>query len=149
MASIPYSAIDHAIYVTDNAGITFAGQGEPDADFISATFINDTVSSTEGVKGDVQDSIRVAKMGEITFTCQWGSDTNKILNQVYEDQNNGLYMQRLDIKRISNTENTTVITGINPKLVKLPDYALGQEGSDRAYVFRVHEMTYAEKQTPA
>ena len=101
------------------------------------------------MKGDVQDSIRVAKMGEVTITCQWGSDLNKILNQVYDDQNDSNYMIRLDVKRISNTENTTVITGLNPKIVKPADYTLGSEAADRAWVVRVHKMKLVEVQAPA
>ena len=149
MSTAIFNAIDHGMYFTTFDDVTFVGQGEPDADFISATFVNDTVTSTEGVKGDVQHSIRKARMGEITFTCQWGSDTNKILNQVYKDQDESNYMKRIDVKRISNTENTTVITGIKPVIVKRPDYTLGSEAADRAWVIRVENMDLVETQAPA
>jgi hypothetical protein len=149
MSTIAYNALDHAVYITDYQDFTFAGQGEPDGDYIAATFVNDTVTSTEGVKGDVQDSIRVGEMGEITVTSQWGSDLNKILTQVYKDQKSSNFMKRLDVKRISNTENTTILTGLNPKIVKIPDYTLGSEAADRAWVIRVHKMDMVEVQAPA
>lgn len=148
-APLPYSAANHHLYLTTFDGVTFALQGEPDADFILAEFVNDTTESKEGAKGDVQDSVRIAKMGRITATCQWGSDFNKVMNQVYKDQSDGNFLQSADIKRISNTENTTVATSINPKIVKLPNWNAGVSAADRAYILNVHNMEMQERQTPA
>jgi hypothetical protein len=147
--SKPLNTLDHNLYLTTYDGNTFAGQGEPDADFILAEFVNDTVTSVEGAKGEVQDTVRVAKMGRITFTCQWGSDFNKFMNQVYKDQQEGNYLQSADIKRISNTENVTVATSINPKIVKLPNWAAGPQATDRAYILNVHNMEMAEREIPS
>lgn len=149
MASIPYSATDHALYITTYDDITFALQGEPNADFINIEFVNDQVTSSEGAKGDVQDSIRKAEMARITASCQWGSDFNKIMNQLNEDQKNGNYAKRAEVKRISNTENTTIFTSINPKVVKLPNWTVGTEAADRAYILNVHNGVMNEKQAPA
>lgn len=145
MPTTPYSANDHALYLTDYESNTIVGQGEADADFISAEFVNDTVNSIEGAKGDVQDSIRVAEMGRITFTNQWGSSFNKSMNKIYADQQDGKYLQKAEIKRISDEENTTVVTSSNPKVVKLPNYTIGVNASDRAYIFNVHHMEFPER----
>jgi len=147
--STPYSAENHALYLTTSAGTVFAGQGEADSDFISAEFTNDAVSSVEGAKGDVQDSIRVAKMGTITFTNQWGSDFNDNMNEVFENQKNGSYMLKAEIVRTGPTGNVTVVSATNPKIVKLPSYTLGTNAADRAYVFNVHDMQFTERTAPS
>ena len=151
MTTKAYNSLDHTLYIKDGEGNTFSGQGEPDSDFIGAEFVNDSVTSVEGAKGDVQDSIRVAKMGRVTFTNQWGSDFNSIMNHVYKQQKKGTFMTDLWVQRTNaNTgENVRVLTSTNPKIVKLPNYNLGVSASDRAYVFNVHGMTLDEEIDPA
>jgi len=149
MASKPYNAIDHALYLTTFNDITFIAQGEPDADFIAVSFVNDAVTASEGAKGDVQFSQRVASLGTIVFTCQWGSPTNDNLNQVFFDQQAGNILKKAEIKRISNTENIVVWTSVNPKITKIPDYTTGVTASDRGWNFMVEKLTAGEKLAPA
>ena len=149
MANKPYNAIDHALYLTTFNGITFVAQGEPDLDFIAVSYVNDATTASEGAKGDVQFSQRVASLGTIVFTCQWGSPTNDNLNQVFEDQQAGNIMLKAEVKRISNTENTVVWTSINPKITKIPDYATGVEASNRGWNFMVERLKAGEKLAPA
>lgn len=148
MANKPYNAVDHALYLTTFDNITFVAQGEPDADFIAVSFVNDAVTAVEGAKGDVQFSQRVASLGTIIFTCQWGSPTNDNLNQVFSDQQNGDNLLKAEIKRISNTENVIVWTSINPKITKIPDYATGVSASNREWNFMVERLTAGEKVNP-
>jgi hypothetical protein len=149
MSNKPYNAKDHALYLTTYDGITFVGQGEPDADFIAVTYVNDSTTAAEGAKGDVQFSQRIASLGNILFTCQWGSPTNDNLNQVYADQQKGNYLQSAEVKRISNTENITVWSAINPKIVKPADYTVGIAVADRGWNFLVEKLTPGEKLAPA
>lgn len=151
MPTIAYSAAEHSIYITTYDDITFVGQGEPDADFIGIEFVNDSVTSVEGAKGEVQDSIRVAKMGRVTFTNQWGSNFNDVMNQVNKDQQAGNYMKSLTVKRTNETTgvNDEIMSCVNPKIVKLPNYSIGVSASDRTYVYNVHNMEMKEVEAPA
>lgn len=149
MANKPYNAIDHALYLTTFDGVTFIAQGEPDADFIAVTYVNDSTTATEGAKGDVQFSQRKASLGSIVFTCQWQSPTNDNLNQVFDDQQIGSYLKKAEVKRISNTENITIWSSINPKIVKRADYSLGTTVADRGWSFLVEKLTAGEKLAPA
>lgn len=149
MANIPYQAADHALYITTHDDITFSFQGEPDGDFIVVSYDNDTVTAQEGAKGDVQYSQRVASLGTIVATCQWQSLSNENLNKVFKDQQNSLFMKRAEVKRISNTENTTVCTSLEPMIMKTPDYGLGTTAADRAWSFKVKNLTFEETTAPA
>lgn len=149
MANIPFSAADHALYLTTHDDVTFALQGEPDGDFIVVSYDNDTVTAQEGVKGSVQYSQRVASLGTIVATNQWQSPFNDQMNQVFKDQQNSLYMKRAEVKRISSTENTTVCTSIKPMIMKTPDYGLGSTAADRAWSLKVSQLTFEEVADPA
>lgn len=148
MANKPYSAINHSLYITTSDGFSFRLQGEPDADFIAVSFVNDATTASEGAKGDVQFSQRVASLGTIVFTCQWGSPTNDNLNQVFSDQQNGTYLT--DIKVVSDRTGTniTIWSGLRPKIVKIPDYTTGITGADRGWSFMVEKLTAGEKVNP-
>lgn len=148
MATKPYNAVDHALYLTTFDDVTFIAQGEPDADFIAVTFVNDSSTATEGAKGDVQFSQRIASLGNIAFTCQWGSSTNETLNQVFADQQNGSFLKSAKIKRISETENVVVWECVNPKIVKRADYTIGIAPADRAWNFLAEKLTPGERSSP-
>jgi len=149
MANKPYSALDHALYLTTFDDITFVCQGDADGDFLAVSYVNDSSAAIEGAKGDVQFTERVASLGLIVFTCQWGSPTNDNLNQVFIDQQAGKIMKVAEIKRISNTENIVIWTSINPKIAKVPDYTIGTTVADRAWNFMVERMLPGEKLAPA
>lgn len=149
MANRPYNALDHALYLTTFDGTTFVGQGEPDADFIAVSYVNDASTAIEGAKGDVQFSQRIASLGLFVFTCQWGSPTNDNLNQVFADQQAGNFLQSIELKKISNTENVTIWSAVNPKIVKVPDYATGIAPADRGWNFLGEKLTPGERVTPA
>ncbi len=149
MPTLSYDAANHFFYLTSYDDITFALGGAPDGDFFTVTYANDATSSAEGAQGDVQFSQRVASLGNVTYTSQWGAETNKILNQVFKDQQKGLYMQTAELKRISNIENVTVLTCSRAMIQKVPDYTIGTESSDRGWTFALEKMTFKELQTPA
>lgn len=148
MPSKPYNASNHALYLTTFDDITFVAQGEPDADFIAVSYVNDAVTSSEGAKGDVQFSERIASLGLIVFTCQWGSVSNENLNQVFADQQEGNILKKAEVKRISNSENIVIWTSINPKLVKPADYTIGTAASNRGWNFSVERLKAGERTAP-
>jgi len=149
MADKPYSATNHAWYFTTDEDITFSTKGEIDGDFIILTLVNDSVSSVEGAKGDTQDSIRVAKLANTTVATQWGSDLNDNFNYVSKRQEDGNFMKRAELKRISNTENVTIASGVDPKIMKIPDYTLGTTAGDRSWTIKISKLNFLERTAPA
>jgi len=149
MPTIPYDTASHVLYLTANDGTTFAGEGEPDGEFFNATYDNSAVSAIEGAKGTVQFSQRIASLGTITSTTQWGADYNKILTKMFNDQQKGLHPQGISLKRINDNENVTVINGLKFMIEKLADYAIGTEGTDRGWSLKVEQMKFEEVQDPA
>ncbi len=146
---IPYNALDHYLYLTTYDDVTFRLEGAQDGDFINVAYSNDVMSFTEGAQGDVQPSQRVATLGTITFTGQWGSDFNSKLNQVFKDQQKSLFLKKAQVKRINDAENTLVWDSKGAWLVKPADMALGSEASPRAWAITVKGLTAEETTAPA
>ena len=149
MPSIPYDALSHSLYVVTHDGVTHVAEGEPDGDFFLASYDNDSVTGQEGAKGDVQFSQRIASLGTITSTMQWGAATNKTFNKIFQDQQKGLYPQSATLKRITATENITVISSLRFMIGKTPDYGIGVEAANRAWGLKVERMKFEEVQDPA
>lgn len=145
---INYNALDHFLYLTDDEGITFRAEGAQDGDYISVVFDNDTMSFSEGAQGDVQPSQRVASLGTITFTGQWGSDSNSKFNYVFNRQQSSLYMRKAQIKRINTTENVLVWDSTGVWITKSADWTVGSEASPRAWAFKVKGLKAAETLAP-
>ena len=149
MPNIAYNAEDHALYLTTFDDVTFSTDGEIDGDFLVITYDNDAISAVEGAKGKVQFSQRIASLGNAQVAVQWGSQFNEVLQQAFRDQQQGNYLQRAELKRISNTENTTVCTSINPKIMKVADYTIGTVAGDRTWNLKLENLSFEEVQDPA
>jgi hypothetical protein len=149
MPTLAYDADAHKLYITTYDDKTFQVEGEPDGDFFLATYDNEAVTASEGAKGDVQFSQRIASLGTVTSTSQWGSDTNKVLNQVFKDQQKGNHPKKVELKRITDTENVLVLTCSRAMIGKTPDYGIGVEAADRPWGFKLEKMKFDETQAPA
>ncbi|MBU2645887.1 DUF3277 family protein [bacterium] len=148
MTTTPYNSVDHALYVTTYDDITFAVQGKPDGDYIAVTYDNDAIQAVAGVDGDVQFSQIKASLGTITATNQWGSPWNANMNHCFRNQQAGNYLKKLEVKRISASENTTIWSTGRPMIVKTPDYSIGSKANDRAWAFKVENLVPGEFTAP-
>ncbi len=145
---VNFNALDHYLYLTTHDDITFRIEGAQDGDFLSVVYDNDTMSFSEGAQGDVQPSQRVASLGMITFTGQWGSDSNKKFAFVFNSQQQSLYLKKAQIKRINTTENVVVWDSQGAWLVKTADWTVGSEASARAWAVKVKRLKEAETEAP-
>jgi len=144
-----YDALNHFIYITTFDDVTFSLEGEQDGDFLSIVFDNDSITGAEGAKGDVQWSQRQPSLGTIVFTGQWGSDFNQKLNQVHKDQIAGNPPKKLQVKRISGTENTLIYDTGSCRIMKTADQAIGSVANPRAWSIKVGKLTEEEVAAPA
>jgi hypothetical protein len=149
MTTKPYASLDHIVYITTYDDKVFPLQGKPDADYILIEFQNEPVDAVEGVDGDVQYSLRTAKMANWTMTNQWGADWNDYMNQAHEDQASGNYLKKIELKRINQTTNISIAEGQRPMIKKIPNYQLGAKAADRAWIVVCEKTDMKEKQTPA
>lgn len=152
MATKIYNSLDHKVYFTFNdngTSKTFAGQGEPDADFISVTYDNEAVQAMEGAKGDVQFSQKKASLGSLSASFQWGSSTNDNLNYVFRNQQKGMYLEKVEVKRITDVENVIVWTSSRAMIAKIPDYSVGSQANDRSWDIKLEGLFPGEFTTPS
>ncbi len=148
MANKVYFSQDHFLYLTTYDDITFSLQGKPDGDFLQVDYDNDTITVAEGADGEPQWSQRVASVGTFIATIQWGADTMDKMHKVFEDQQKGFYLKRAELKRITNTENVTVCTSQEPKILKLPTYTIGTVAADRPMSIKVSKLKFEEVVDP-
>lgn len=144
-----YDANSHVAYLTTYDDVTFALEGDADGDNFAADYDNDAITSIEGSRGDVQFSQVIASLGTVTKTMQWGSASNKILNQVFKDQQSGNPPKKLELKRINDDENVLVLTSSRCVIQKVPTYTTGTAAQNRAWAFKLEKMSFDEVQDPA
>lgn len=144
-----FDAATHAFYVTTHDGITVAMEGEPDGDNFLATYEGDAVTGTPGAKGDIQWSQIIISKGIVTKTMQWGSESNQILQKIFADQQNQLYPQKGELKRISGTENVTEVTCSRLMITKPADLTEGVAAANRPWAFQLEKMKFPEEVAPA
>ncbi len=145
---ITYNALDHFIYIVTYDGITFKLEGAQDGDFITVTYDNDSVTGAEGAQGDVQWSQRIPSLGTVVFTGQWGSDSNGKMNQVHKDQISGNFPQKMQIKRINDSENVLLYDTSSCRVMKGADLGLGSVAAPRAWSFKVGGLSEEEVTAP-
>ncbi len=145
MSDKVYAMDEHTFYVTNHDDKTVAFNGGDD-DYISVAFENVSVTGEESAKGAVQWNRRVTRKGTITVSLQWGSNENDILNQMFFDQSEGNLLKSSSVKRITQTENTTLYSTVGRLFIqKIPDDSLGAEGGSRIWIFDVEKMTADER----
>ncbi len=144
-----FDANSHVLYLTTYDDITFAIGGDADGDNFLATYDNASVTKVEGAKGDVQFSQRIASSGTVTKTVQWGADSNKILNQVFKDQQKGNTPKKLELKKINENQNVLVMTSSRCVIEKIPDLTTGVTAQNRGWAFGLEKMSFPEVQAAA
>ena len=143
-----YSALDHKIYLTTDEGTTFALEGAIDGDFITVEYDNDSVNAVEGAQGNVQFSQRKNSLGTVSFSGQWGAVTNENLNYVFARQQKGYFIEKLQVKRINELENTLIHDAQRAMIQKPPTNTMGPTASDKSWPFKVEGLTYEEQTAP-
>lgn len=149
MAITKYSANEYTLFLTTYDDVTWAFSGEGPDDVFTFAYDNDDITTTVGIKGDVQFSQTVASLGTATAVCQWGADTVKKITQMHRDQQDGNFMKKLQLKRNSDSVNETVVDCETSAIQKMPDLVQGASATPRSFLFKLEKMRFEQVETPA
>jgi hypothetical protein len=148
---IPYSLSEHKVYITNHLDSIFdATEGCDDTGF-TITFDNDAITFQESPRGETQYHIRVNKKATMTISQQWGSISNKYLTQAFADQRKGNRLKAVQVKRVSDVENTLLYESVGGVYIrKQADNGFGLEGAPRLWTIDIGGFTAVEaEQIPA
>ncbi|MCK5601209.1 hypothetical protein KAR91_05050 [Candidatus Pacearchaeota archaeon] len=149
MAILKYSALEYTLFITTFDDTTWPFSGEGPDDVFTFAYDNDDVTTTAGIKGDVQFSQTVASLGTGTAVCQWGADTVKKITQMHRDQQAGNFMKKLQLKRNSDSVNEIVVDCESSAIQKMPDLVQGATATPRSFLFKLEKMRFEQVETPS
>lgn len=122
--------------------ISFAGNllsGYADGDFCSIKRNSDQQSQYVGADGEVCVVASADQSGEITITLQGSSASNDILSALHAEQEVGGVLVPKPIF-VKDGKGTTLASGAEAWIKKVPDVTFGKEMSTREWVFGVARL---------
>lgn len=123
--------------------VTFAAQilrGYADGSFVTAKRNTEATTLHVGADGRTTVVFSADKSGEITVTLAQSSQSNDILTALYAEQEAGLIPKPIFIKDVLGT---TLVSGLEAYIKKLPDIEYGKEVTNREWVFVVGSLKMA------
>lgn len=142
---IPYTLSEHKVYITTyDDKVLDISEGCDDTGF-TVNFDNDSITYQESPNGNTQFHVRQSKKATIVVSLNWGAPGNKYLTKAYTDQVSKNRLKSIKIKRVTETENTTLYeSNGNVFIRKQADNGFGAEGAPRSWTIDASGMTAVE-----
>ena len=144
-----YGTKEHVLYVKTNDDKTLTVSGEGVTDMFTVSRLDDSVTTLQGAKGEVQFNVNQKKLGQIVVNLLWGSTANKNLQQMLDDQQEGLYIKDIFLKRnLADGTSETIHglkngAGVDRVMVMKPaDQGLNAEGAERPWTILIENLTW-------
>ena len=131
------------IYDSNQVQVAFAGvpvQGYADGDFLTITPETDAFTSVAGTDGDVSRSKTNDRRHTVEIILMSTSPTNDLFSAIYLADLNTAGGAGVGAFLVTDLNGTSLFTGGNAWIMKLPDVTYGREANERTWTLQVDKL---------